>query len=79
MVQSRSRCPIWPAASMMNESGPAPVTRCTRPSDPWPCWMLAELNRAPMASAATAWPASCQAVSTVAWRAGARLAKQPQS
>ena len=33
--------------------------------------MLAELNRAPTASAATAWPASCQAVRTAAVLAGA--------
>ena len=36
-----------------------------------PCRMLAELNRAPMASAATTCPASCQAVCTAAVRAGA--------
>ena len=33
----------------------------------------AELNRASTVSAATAWPASCQAVSTACVRAGANV------
>jgi len=48
----------------------------TRPSLPWLWWMLAELNATPTLSAATAWPASCQAVRTVACRAGDRPGKQ---
>jgi hypothetical protein len=71
MDQSRSRSAIWPAASMTNASAPPPVTPCTRPWLAQPCRMLAELNRAPTCSAATACPASCQAVRTAAVRAGA--------
>jgi hypothetical protein len=71
MDQSRSRSATWPAASMTNASAPPPVTPCTRPWLLHPCRMLAELNRAPTASAATACPASCQAVRTAAVRAGA--------
>jgi hypothetical protein len=79
MLQFISRSAIWPAASMTNASSPAPRMPCTRPSVRQPWWMLAELKRAPSASAATAWPASCQAARTAAFRAGAKLAKQPQS
>jgi hypothetical protein len=71
MDQSRSRSAIWPAASMTNASCPPPTTPFTRPWLVHPCRMLAELNRAPTASAATACPASCQAVRTAAVRAGA--------
>ena len=42
----------------------------TRPALSLAWKMLAERNRAPTASAATAWPASCQAVTTAADRAG---------
>ena len=72
--QSRSRSAIWPAASMTNAcSPPSPASRMpwTRPWLPLPCRILAELNLAPTASAATACPASCQAVRTAAARAGA--------
>ena len=69
--QSRSCSAIWPAASTTNPSSPPPVTPCTRPWLSRPCRMLAELNCAPMASAATTCPASCQAVCTAAVRAGA--------
>src|ERR1039457_2998938 len=73
------RCAFGPAASTTNARSLAPLMPWTRPSLSRLWWMLAELNRAPTASAATAWPASCQAVRTVACRAGAKLAKQPQS
>jgi hypothetical protein len=68
---SRSRSATWPAASMTNPSSPPPRIECTRPELLPPARMLAELNRAPTASAATACPASCHAVRTAAARAGA--------
>jgi len=71
MDQSRSRSATCPAASMTNDSAPPPATPCTRPWPAQPCRMLAELNRAPAANAATTCPASCQAVRTAAVLAGA--------
>ena len=59
---------------MTNACSPPVPGHWTPRIRPWlaePCRMLAELNRAPTASAATAWPASCQAVRTAAVRAGA--------
>ena len=41
--------------------------------------MLAELNWAPVASAAIAWPASCQAVLTVAVLAGRVVLAAPSA
>ena len=79
VVQFISCSAIWPAASMTNASSAPALMPLTRPSLPWLWWMLAELNRTPTASAATAWPASCQAVRTVAFLAGERPGKQPQS
>ena len=64
---------ICPAASTTKARSSPPRMPCTRPSLPGLWWMLAELKPAPTASAATAWPASCQAVCTVAFRAGIRL------
>ena len=55
---------------MTNDSSPPPWIECTRPDVDPPARMLAELKRAPTASAATACPASCQAVCTAADRAG---------
>jgi hypothetical protein len=79
MVQPRSRSAIWPAASITNDWLPPPSMACTRPSLRWPCRMLAELNLAPVASAATACPASCQATVTAAIRAWPSVPAQPQS
>ena len=70
-VQSRSRSATWPAASMTKPSSPPPRIACTRPALAAPARMLAELNRAPSSSAATACPASCHAVRTAAALAGA--------
>ena len=70
-VQSLSRSATWPAPSMTKDSSPPPRIEWTRPAVDPPARMLAELNRAPTDSAATAWPASCHAVLTAADRAGA--------
>ena len=56
---------------MTKDSSPPPRIECTRPDVDPPARMLAELNRAPTESAATAWPASCHAVDTAPDRAGA--------
>ncbi|HWG02187.1 MAG TPA: hypothetical protein VG164_10135 [Trebonia sp.] len=52
--QSRSRSATCPAASTAKARSPPPRTECTRPALDPPARMLAELNRAPVASAATA-------------------------
>jgi hypothetical protein len=56
---------------MTKPSSPPPRIACTRPALAAPARMLAELNRAPSSSAATACPASCHAVRTAAALAGA--------
>ncbi len=64
---------------MTNARSPPPWTAWTRPWLALPWRMLAELNRAPTASAATTCPASCQAVCTAAVLAGAKLGAAPRS